>query len=160
MKIYDFNTQLQQGLAGELVIDKIIMLRPNVKEIISASQKEQLSGIDRIIITKSGKRITLEYKSDRRAATTGNGFVEIWHEYKMGHSKAGWALKCAANFLLYYIDNIGPIYIFKSSDLKTLAQSEWSKFQERTVANNDFQTRGLIVPLDEFKKHSIDIWNV
>ena len=160
MKTYDFNTQLQQGLAGERAIDKIIIARPSVVKIIPASKEEQLSGIDRIIETKSGKRITLEYKSDRRAATTGNGFVETWHEYKMGQQRAGWALKCAANFLLYYIDNIGPIYMFKPSDLATLAQGKWSKFREVIVVNSGFKTRGLIVPLDEFEKHAINIWSV
>ena len=156
MKSYQMRQQLKKGEAAERWLDSRFV---EEFHITTVTRQEQRQGIDRIFTRKSdGRKWAIEYKADKTAAQTGNAFVEIVSVDT--YDKPGWALYCQADFILYYIIGIGPVYVLRPSDIRSKL-TEWeSQFQKRSVSNNDYNTIGILVPLSEFEKLAVQIINV
>jgi len=96
---YTFDTQKARGDAGESFLDQVFAADYEVRP---ATRAEQRRGIDRIFTHRqTGRRLTVEYKTDYKAAHTGNAFVETVSVDTAG--KAGWAYSSAADYLIYYV---------------------------------------------------------
>jgi len=71
---YTFDAQKARGDAGEAFLDQVFAAD---YEIRPATRAEQRRGIDRIFVHRqTGRRLAVEYKTDYKAAHTGNAFVE------------------------------------------------------------------------------------
>ena len=140
---YQFDAQLKQGKLGEADMDDYFsewyFIQP-------ATKVQQQIGIDRIFIgKKDGRIITVEYKSDEKAAQTGNIFIETVSVDRT--NKKGWAYTSHAQILIYYVPSMGNIYIFSMAEIK-MNLPEWCKiYKKKSVPNEGYNTIGLAIPL-------------
>jgi hypothetical protein len=116
----------------------------------------QQHGIDRIFVAKNHEkwRWSVEYKADKRAADTGNAFIET--KSVDTQDKSGWAYTSTAQLLMYYIPPSGVIYVVAMTDLRQKLPQWVRSYPERACLNQDprtgrqYRTLGRIVPLDAF----------
>jgi hypothetical protein len=149
---YNLRRQLAKGQRWEQYLDSLFA---DQFSIIEATRDQQRLGIDRIFIGDDGRQHKIEYKADERAATTGNAFVETISVDTVG--KLGWAELCEADYLLYYIAGVGPIYIIRPRDLRAKLEHWRQWYPERRIANDGYHTIGLLVPLKEFGRLAVAI---
>ena len=95
--MYKFDAQYRQGQQAETYLDSVFSRWFIVSRVDAAKQR---IGIDRIWRgRKRGQRLTVEYKCDRTAASTGNAFIEL----QSTDRSRGWALTSRADWLVYYV---------------------------------------------------------
>lgn len=156
MKSYDMRQQLKEGESAEMYLDSFFQdefaIRP-------ATRQQQRVGIDRIFTRRTdGREWAIEYKADKTAGRTGNAFVETVSVDTA--NKPGWALTCTADFILYYIVGIGPLYILRPKDIKAKMQEWQRRYPERRIPNGTYHTVGILVPLDEFERLAVQIVSI
>ena len=149
---YSFKRQFRRGQKAERYIDTLFADQFNIKP---ANRSEERRGIDRHFVSRDGKHYSIQYKADKTAARTGNAFVEIISVDTK--NIPGWAYTCEADFIFYYIDDIGPIYILRPKDIKKKLKRWERKYQTRAIPNKGYNTIGLLVPLDEFERLAVQI---
>jgi hypothetical protein len=137
--MYRFQTQRNRGYEGEKMLDGVFSRFFNVRRATASQQRD---GIDRVMVGKEhGQQITVEYKTDYTAASSGNAFVEIAFD-----GRPGWAHTSQADFIAYCVPG-KHTYIVRPQTLRTHL-SEWEgRFEKRTVLNAGYTATGLIVPL-------------
>jgi len=72
-KPYGFHEQLAKGQVQEDRLDRHFS---KWYDIITATKAQQREGLDRMFIDGSGREVSVEYKADFRAHSTGNFYVE------------------------------------------------------------------------------------
>lgn len=150
---YDMERQLRQGETAERFLDSYFRDEFDIRPV---SREQQRQGIDRIFTRrKDGQELKIEYKADKRAAQTGNAFVETISVDTTG--KQGWAFTCQADFLLYYVVGVGPLYILRPGDIKKRVAQWQRKYPARHIPNDGYHTVGLLVPLDEFERIAVQV---
>jgi Holliday junction resolvase-like predicted endonuclease len=158
-KVFDFESQLQQGFQGEAEI--IAHLTAQGWRCTKANRDQERQGID--YITAKGKESrTIEIKSDSRATNTGNAFIETVSVLKGTEIiKKGWAYTCQANFLFYYLPVDLVAYVYQPSILRTYTDL-WIKknYRKVSVPNKGYLTQGILVPLWELENTAIEIINI
>lgn len=155
MAYYSFNKQFSFGKKYEDFLDTLFEHEFN---IFPSTRQQDREGIDRIFFKKdTGKRYTIQYKADQKAAKTGNAFVETVSIDNQ--NKPGWAISCQADFLVYYIVDIGPAYILKPSDIRKNLPLWKATYPSKSSPNKEYFTIGLLVPLKEFERISVAIIN-
>lgn len=156
MTLYTFDAQLAQGEQGEAFLDGVFR---RWYIVLPASRDDQRSGIDRWFIHLRLRRVlAVEYKTDARAGQTHHAFVETVSVDTA--NKPGWAITSQADYLAYYVPGDELVYIIKFARLR-LALPRWTRqYPARQIANQGYQTHGLIVPLVEFEKLSEAVLSV
>ena len=153
---YTFDAQKARGDAGESFLDQVFAAD---YEIRPATRAEQRQGIDRIFTRrKTGQRLAVEYKTDYKAAHTGNAFVETVSVDTAG--KAGWAYSSAADYLIYYSPDDGLIYVLALEVLRRELLRWVREYPHRAAPNEGYATHGVLVPLDEFERYAEAVINV
>jgi hypothetical protein len=153
---YTFDAQKTRGDTGEEFLDRWFAAEYEVRP---ASPQEQRWGIDRIFIHRqTGQRLAVEYKTDYKAANTGNAFVETVSVDTVG--KAGWAYESQADYLVYYIPAEGLIYVITLEVLRRELPRWVRVYPHRAAQNPGYATHGVLVPLDEFERYAEGIINV
>lgn len=153
---YIFDTQKARGDAGELFLDRWFAVEYRVRP---ATPEQQRRGIDRIFAhRRTGKRLSVEYKTDYRAAQTGNAFVETVSVDTAG--KAGWAHSSKADYLIYYVPGDGLIYVLPLELLRRELPRWVRQYPLRAAQNEGYATHGVLVPLDEFERAAEVVINV
>lgn len=148
MSTYSFRTQLVNGAQGEARLDAWFGHWFTIRH---ATMEEQHRGIDRIFTRHdNGKCYAVEYKTDSRASSTGNAFVETVSVDTVG--KPGWAYSSEADYLLYYVPVSEVIYIIPMVNLRQRLPQWQRQYQARKIPNQGYCTHGLLVPLDEFER--------
>jgi len=144
---YDFDKQYQVGEEGEQVLDKFFRTRFYIK---NASSTDQHNGTDRFFVsTSTGKRYSVEYKTDALAASTGNVFIET---VSVDTSETrGWAYTSCAQVLIYYIPPEALAYMVPMMDIKRLIRDWEDRFTTKCVPNNGYNTMGIAVPRTVFE---------
>lgn len=156
MKSYDMRRQLKEGEAAETYLDSIF---DNEFAIRPATRQQQRVGIDRIFTRRrDGREWAIEYKADKTAARTGNAFVETVSVDTAG--KAGWALTCTADFIMYYVVGVGPLYILRPKDIQAKLPKWRSQYPERRIPNGTYNTVGILVPLAEFERLAVQVVSI
>jgi hypothetical protein len=154
MTTYDFQTQLRKGEAAERLLDQHFAAWFDIEP---ASRDEQRRGIDRWFTGKrTGQRIAVEMKTDFHAARTGNAFVET---VSVDGAKQGWAFTSSAAWLLYYCPGFGgeQVYMVRFQSLRERLTQWVSRWPEKTVQNDGYFTRGVLVPLREFERAAFQV---
>jgi hypothetical protein len=150
---YSFRKQFAFGKKHESRLDRLFADRFSIKP---ASRAQERSGIDRIFTEiDTGKTYTIQYKSDKTAARTGNAFVETVSVDVQG--KPGWAVSCQADFIIYYVVDSGPAYILRPKDIRKRVSTWQRKYDQRKIPNRGYHTVGLLVPLREFEQLAVAI---
>ena len=147
---YTFDAQKARGDFGELFLDQWFATDYDVKP---ATHHEQRRGVDRTFIhRRTGQRFRVEYKTDYKAAETGNAFVETVSVDTAG--KTGWAYSSEADYLIYYIPSDGLIYVLALEALRHELPRWVREYPLRAAQNKGYATHGLLVPLDEFERRA------
>lgn len=149
--IHDFTQKLIQGQAYEDRLDRYFSQWFTVKPVNIEMQKH---GIDRVFSQKdNGLQLLVEYKSDDRAAKTGNAFVEI---ISRDTAKVlGWAYTSWAQLLVYYIPPTDEIILIPMLTIK-LNLPVWLKTcAQKEATNSTYKTIGLAVPLRVLRNHCV-----
>jgi hypothetical protein len=153
---YTFDAQKARGDAGESFLDQVFAAD---YEIRPATRTEQRQGIDRIFTRRqTGRRLAVEYKTDYKAAHTGNAFVETVSVDTAG--KAGWAYSSHADYLIYYVPGDEVIYVIALEALRRELPRWVRAYPHRAAQNESYTTHGVLVPLHEFEIHAEVVLNV
>ena len=153
MTVYNFETQLAKGEQAEAVLDAFFSGKFIVEK---ATPDQQRREIDRVLIDRySKRRIAVEYKTDWTASRSGNAFVETVSVDT--RNVRGWAYTSQADYLAYYVPGDKLIYIMRFSTLREQLPGWKYKYQRRAIPNAGYKTIGLLVPLHEFERHSLEV---
>lgn len=146
--VYDFKRQLANGERGEAFLDAFFA---RVYDITPATAAEQRQGIDRHFVNRTtGAKLTVEYKTDTRAARTNNAFIETVSVDRVG--KSGWAYTSQADWLAYFVPGQELVYLIHFSDLRQRLPKWATRYPVREALNAGYKTLGLLVPLVELKR--------
>ncbi len=152
-KVYDFKTQLDRGVEAEkLVADYLDRMGFYVEE--AKDMALQRKGIDYFVVSPTGVLMSVEIKTDFRAAETGNVFLETVSVEKYGIvDKLGWIYTSAAQVLVYYVTGLEEIYFVDMTafKMKVADFKEW--YREVEIKNKTYVGRGLVMPLKDFKDY-------
>jgi hypothetical protein len=143
---HDWDDSYAAGMQGETFLDNLFSKKFRIEQV---SRDEQRQGIDRYFTGVTGNRFGVEYKTDSRAASTGNAFVETVSVDTAG--KAGWVYKSKSKYLVYYLPTVGIIYCIKLSVIREHLARWTRQYPTRPAHNRDYNTYGILVPLHEFK---------
>lgn len=155
LKLYHFRAQLFRGELHEATLDAFFA--GHGYRVARATRAEQRKGIDRWLL-KGEQRHSVEYKADSTAARTGNAFVETVSVDTA--CKPGWAYTSQAAYLVYYIPPDGLVYLIRFPRLRR-ALARWvTSYEERVIANEGYQTHGLLVPLAEFERLAEAVFSI
>ena len=147
---YNFDRQKARGDAGEAFLDRWFA---DTYTIQPATREEQRRGIDRIFLHRqTGERLAVEYKTDYKAARTGNAFVETVSVDTA--DKAGWAYSSEADYLIYYVPGDDLIYVLTLETIRRELPRWVQEYPPRATKNEGYATHGVLVPLDEFEKYA------
>lgn len=151
---FDFHQQLARGVKGETALDAYF---GTFYHITPVTMDEQMRGIDRRFHNpRTGNRFTVEYKTDTRAAQTGNVFIETRHT-----DRKGWVYTAAAEWLFYYLPDAWTVYTVQFAYLRAKALPGWTmRHPTRGAPNGGYTTYGLIVPLVEFGRYASKIFDL
>jgi hypothetical protein len=156
VKSYDMGQQIEQGESAERYLDFYFGAEFAIRP---ATREQQRLGIDRIFTRRTdGREWLIQYKADKTAARTGNAFVETVSVDTAG--KEGWALTCTADFIMYYVVGIGPLYILRPNDIRAKIQEWQRQYPERRIPNGTYHSVGLLVPLDEFERAAVQVVSI
>lgn len=144
---YDFNEQKQRGEISERYLDEYFSRWYDIRP---ATTMQQRQGIDRHFTRRdNGETSTIEYKTDYAAANTGNAFMELISvdcRYVVG-----WAYSSCADYLLYLVPG-AAIYVIKFSQLRLQLPFWTRRYEMRSVQNEGYRARGILVPLVDLEK--------
>ena len=157
MSLYSFDHQMARGDEGAAFLDDFF--REKGYAIRDATRDEQRAGIDRAFTNpRSGKVSLVEYKTDTRAAKSGNAFIETVSVDASG--KMGWALTARAEILVYYVPPSRMIYVVQFKALHWELPRWIRDFPPRHAQNSGYATHGIIIPLSELAKNAMRIYQV
>lgn len=152
---YDFRAQLSAGQRGEAILDRFFR---RAYVITPASDAEQRTEIDRWFTNrKSGRRFSVEFKTDSLAGKTGNAFIETTSVEEQ--NKPGWATMSQAEYLIYFVRDPDAIYVVRFKDLRWRLPGWELTCARKSVANKGWTTVGLLVPLAELERCALVVWS-
>jgi hypothetical protein len=146
---HNFQDSLNNGLDYERKLD---LFYSQFYQVYTVDIKSQRLGIDRLWKHKIENQFySVEYKTDFRAAETGNLFVETVGD-KEGN-RPGWAYYSIAQLLIYFIPGKDVAYRFEMSRLKGRLP-EWEETLRKVSLQSKkgdkvWTTEGLLLPLSE-----------
>lgn len=134
---YSFDDQLKVGERGEERLDRCFS---RFYQISPVPMELQRLGVDRIFNNK-GIRFTVEYKTDLKACSTRNFFLETEVD-----SKPGWLFSSVAQVVIYYIPP--DAYVLNLLALRQDIHNGFLKGEEsKPIPNVGYQARGILVPI-------------
>jgi len=146
-EIYGFKEQLRIGKEGEAKLDKFF------KEVIGftiepvTKEEEIASGFDRKFI-KDDRQCYIEYKTDDKAKTTGNLFIETLSNSNNG--KLGWVLTSKADRVTILVGSIA--YLIKMKELRKHIQTKGNQYRIATAHNPTYVSKGRLLPIKDLNK--------
>lgn len=150
---YNFQSQLEHGTAGEEFLDRYFAQWYDIQPV---TPLEQQQGIDRVFTRRTNGTICMvEYKTDQVAHRTGNAFIETVSVDSAG--KLGWAHTSKADYLLYFVEKDLLIYVMRFAVLRQQLPGWVESYEEKTIPNQGYNTRGLLVPLREFERYAQEV---
>jgi len=153
MVTYDFQAQKARGTQAENLLDVEFAVWFVIEP---ASDVDQRRGIDRYFTHRdSGIKLTVEYKTDWRATSSGNAFIELENTAKTAdaYTAPGWAYSSQADRIFYYCPGSGgeQVYVLSTKRLRAVLPGWLKRYPRRTVQNRRYETKGLLVPLAELE---------
>lgn len=132
---YDFQEQLDIGERGEKRLDKFFS---RFYKIDPVPMDLQRLGVDRVF-NNNGIRFTVEYKTDLKACTTGNFFLETEVD-----GKPGWLYSSVAQVVVYYIPPTA--YVLNLVALRQDVNNGFLTGEEsKPIPNKGYEAKGILV---------------
>jgi hypothetical protein len=141
--VYEFREQADLGEAAAAELDAFFGATYEIRHTTLSVDKV---GIDRVFTHRAtGKRYSVEYKGDSRAAVTGNAFIEV---VSVSTSDApGWAKTCLAQWIVYYIPPLRSGYWLRAVDIKARLEEWERRYRVASCQNKSYVSLGILVPL-------------
>lgn len=152
--VHNFGDSLERGAAGEEFIARWLSQWGTVDMV--EDMEVQRRGID-MILNHDGRPMTLEVKTDYRAAETGNVFLETVSVQTEGgkSSKPGWLFTCSADRLVYYVPGLF-IGVYIPQDLVDKYHYSWNaNYPIGRAYNRGYHSEGLLVPVGVMSRAAI-----
>lgn len=145
---YDMQIQAWHGGQGETTLDKYFSKFYDIEPVSVELQK---MGIDRIFVEKGTNiRHSVEYKTDKKAAKTGNLFIESISNDTNG--KLGWTVTFLAQVLIIYVPGLQLAFEISASPIKKKLAEWMGKYEVKQIPNPGYYTHGIPVPVAEITK--------
>jgi hypothetical protein len=143
-KIHSFQESLAKEKNYNVFIDDYF--RNHGYTVKTTEKILDLAGIDRIFEhNKTKHQMSVEYKTDHRAGTTGNFFVEV----TVAEQK-GWFYTCLSQVIIVYVPTFDKVYWLDFLKLKRaiINTHKDTPFKIATCQNKDYSSTGLLIPLE------------
>lgn len=149
IQLYDFDERFRAGARGAAMLDAHFKKKYKVGHV---NQDRQALGIDREFIGEHGEVLSMEYKTDERAADTGRAFIETVSVEKEGRYSLGWLFTSRANYVVIYVPTRCLAYVCKMDEMRRRYDERWRHaYPEKVVVSrrrgDEWKTRGICVPL-------------
>lgn len=148
--MHKFQDSLTVGQEYEKFLDTVFSRWYTIEEV---SLDMQRLGVDRIFVQEnSGKRWSVEYKTDVRCGETGNFAIETALFSDDGElRKHGWAVTSTAQLVVFYVPAKKQIYIVDMVKLRDRLEHWSHECKTFTAQNEGYYGVGLLVPEDEIE---------
>lgn len=150
--VYNFGDQKHIGDAGEAEIRA--WLKGRGYWTWDANRAEQRRGID-FWMAICGEDVSVEVKTDMLAGRTGNAFIET-----RVADKLGWAQKCRANVIFYWVPLDEDIIVLEPDLLRGHLEKWKTVYRTRVVQNTDYDAEGILVPLSALHRVAREVIHV
>lgn len=141
--MHDFDTSFALSKGDEAEVDAYFGRWFSIEQ---ATREQERCGIDRIWTDRKGRVFAVEYKADRRAAETGNLFIET--ESVDTARTPGWALTCQAQLVVVYVPGRREVFVLDTLRLKAALPDWMERFPRVEAVNRGYSTWGHAVPMD------------
>lgn len=156
-KVYDFKESIKYGKAGEDTVINFLLNSNTVKRIedVRNHVRYQADDIDIIVVDKStSSKHSCEIKTD--SYTSGNLFYETSSCLETG--SLGCMEKTKAEYILYYFENYGELYILMTEEFRKFFDTYRDRFKRVTVKNKrknggTYTTEGYLIPKQFINNH-------
>jgi hypothetical protein len=150
----NFNTDLEYSLdiSRNKDFDKFYydIWQGQIKDIeymdYETHKEEQLKGIDKKLILKNGKAVTIDEKCRRE--NYNDFFIELVSNTKT--KKLGWLYYSTCDYIVYYVEPIRKAYLLPFELLKMAwieNKVEWKKkYPIRQCLNKGYISKGICIP--------------
>jgi hypothetical protein len=142
-KVFQFNEQLDIGKHGEAEVYELLDQDGWKVEVVN-DLFLQSRGLD-AFITKDSKSYSIEVKTDLRAVSTGNAFLELEITRSDRPPEPGWVYKTCAQLVLYYLPG-KALYALDTRSIRSVVGLK-QRGSERKIDNRDYSARGRVVSL-------------
>lgn len=147
---YDFEDQLELGQIGETEIDEFLAAKGNDLHVAPAELQQY--GIDRICVSEVlgyPYFTSMEYKTDHRAADTGNLFIETIIRERDSSISPGWLRKTVSQKLVFYLPNTRWLILMSTAELREWIFTNGTQLQQSAWVENKggYAGRGLLFPM-------------
>jgi hypothetical protein len=151
-----FEATLIRGTQGESALDDFF--RVQGFEVKPVKRFFQERGIDRLF-TRGRTTTTVEYKTDWRAAETGNFFIEVDLQVANGKShKPGWAHTFLAQYLVFYVPQEGVVHWVGAGKFKEHVMWNWRDYVKRHCQARGYRTGGWPIPRNVIEDIALETW--
>lgn len=151
-KVYDLQLKLNQGRQSERrLFELLTKCAPQFNaKVRSSSRMEERMGYDFVIEDERGSgRCTVELKTDWRAETSGNAFLETYSALET--KTLGWVYTSKSDFLLYVLPNLGRGFCLRVGDIMDYIDAH-PHLPTKKIPNRNGKSRyttvGVLLDLD------------
>lgn len=147
MTIHEFTSSLERGHQGEAWLDRHF---GQTWQIETASRYEERRGIDRWFSDPWTDRLSVQYKTDEKAAETGNAFIEVVSGGPKFHQN-GWLWTTKAKVLVYWLPSTEHprFWVLDPVKLRKLAADWHRQYPIRSAPNRGYWTYGICPSIAE-----------
>lgn len=146
---YSFEEMRQQEREDAIRLDEIMAAW---FEVQPATESQDKGGVDRWFVhRKSGHRISVQYKCDRKAESSGNAFIELV-SVNGRPPTPGWAWNPKAELLLYFLPLSRQVYFVSPTKLYEYTMFWCTKNGQKLTPNEGYETIGVTIPLKTLEK--------
>ncbi|GAC1302272.1 MAG: hypothetical protein NVSMB14_11600 [Isosphaeraceae bacterium] len=117
----------------------------------SPNESHSAYNVRRMTSPKTGERLVIAYKTDRRIAETSAMFLETYSVLTDTIAKPGWAKDSRMDAFVVYSPQSAYFWFLRSSVVRERLSDWEARLESRRVRNDGYDTEGLIVPESELR---------
>lgn len=144
-KVYGFQEQLEIGTDGQDRMDKFFSSKYSIDPPDDVQQEIDEGWDRRFTCKKTGEKCLIEYKTDEKAKTTGNFFIETISNTK--NHKLGWLFWSEAHRVMILVGS--TIHSFKLDDLREYMIHHGKKYKGASCQNRGYTSLGWLMPIKD-----------
>jgi len=151
--VYDFREKYEQQENYFSNFIKCLSEFRYITNINKSSMNEERKSIDLYFLYR-GKWVTMEVKTDFKAAETGNLAYEIISQaYIRKNGVIGWGFKLEATDYLAYLvpKETTEIYIFQTEKIQEWVIGNYYMLRNFSAKNRDYTTLGVLIPITKIE---------
>lgn len=154
-EIHEFNHSRIAGDEGELFLDRFFERRGNKVEHVTLQEQKGDKLDRRFTAIRTGQVALVEYKTDAKAAQTGNIFVETYSNAERG--TPGWFSASKADWIITLVPGV-CVLVTKLARIRACYAAYWFGLPHKSIPNrvggNIYHTVGVPVSMERYIKES------